>query len=86
MFIGILKERERNIDGLPSVGAPARDETCNLGMYTDRESNSHPFGAEEDALASRAPSQGRRCSFSGTPVHPLTLNPSMYFLFSSSPT
>ena len=34
---GREKERKRNIDWLPLIRAPIRDQTCNLGMCPDQE-------------------------------------------------
>ena len=45
------KERERNIDQLPPICAPARDQTRNLGMCSDQESNLQPFGVWDDTPA-----------------------------------
>ena len=39
----------RNIDGLPLVGSWTRDETHNLGMYLDWESNLQPFSIQDNA-------------------------------------
>ena len=36
---------ERNIDGLPSVHAPTRNQTRSLGMCPEQKSNPWPFGA-----------------------------------------
>ena len=34
---------------LPPEFTPARDQTCNLGMYPDWESDPQPFNAWDDA-------------------------------------
>ena len=36
------------IDRLPPVSAPIGDQTCNLGMYPDWESNLQPFGTQDN--------------------------------------
>ena len=41
--------RERNADQLPSVHAPARDQTSNPGTCPDWESNRRPFGLQDNA-------------------------------------
>ena len=41
---GEREKCERNIDWLPSICNPTRDQTCNLGKCPDRESNLQPFG------------------------------------------
>ena len=43
-----LKEGERNIDWLPPVHGPTRDQTCNLGMCPDWETNLQPFDVWKD--------------------------------------
>ena len=40
------RERERNIDKLPVVCAPTGDQTLNLGMCPDQQSNPQPFGLQ----------------------------------------
>ena len=60
------RERERNIDvretviGLPPVHAPTRNQTHNLGMCPDWESNPQPFGVWDDA-PTELPGQGSIC-------------------------
>ena len=43
------KERERNIDWLPLIGAPPGDKTQNPGICPDRESNWQPFALRDNA-------------------------------------
>ena len=40
--------RERNIDCLPSIRAPTRDRTHNLGMCPDWGWNPQTFGAQDN--------------------------------------
>ena len=40
---GREKERERDLERLPSICTPTRDGTRSLGMCPDRESNWRPF-------------------------------------------
>ena len=41
---------ERNINQLPLVHIPTRDQIQYLGMCPDRESNQRPFGLGDDVL------------------------------------
>ena len=41
--------QERNIDWLPSLHAPTRDRTCNLGMRPDWGLNPQPFDVWDNA-------------------------------------
>lgn len=41
--------RERDIDQLPSIHAPTKNETHNPGMCTDLEINQQHFEAQENA-------------------------------------
>ena len=43
---------KRNINPLPLICAPTGDQTYNLGMCPDRESNPQPFGVWDDATPS----------------------------------
>ena len=38
------REKERDIVWLPLVSAPTGDQTCNLGVCPDQESNQQPLG------------------------------------------
>ena len=49
--------RERSIDQLPLVRAPAGDRTCNLGTCPDREWNQRPFALRDDSQ----PTEPRWC-------------------------
>ena len=48
------RERERDIDGLPLIHAPTRDQTCKLGMCPDRELNPRHFGLWNDSTMNKA--------------------------------
>ena len=48
MFIDLGK-RERNIDQLPPIHSPTRDQTCNPGMCPDGELNPQSFDVQDDA-------------------------------------
>ena len=41
--------QERNVDGLPLVCTPTRDQTHNPGMYPDRELNQGPYTLWDDS-------------------------------------
>ena len=43
------RERERNIDQLPLVHALTGDQTHNLGMCSDQESNPQHFGVRDSS-------------------------------------
>ena len=40
---------EGNIDWLPPIRTPTRDQTCNLGICPDWDSNPQPFGVKDEA-------------------------------------
>ena len=42
-------EGERNIDQLPPIRTPTGDQTHNLGMCPDQESNPQAFGVQDSA-------------------------------------
>ena len=46
------REKERNMDWLPLIRAPTRDQTRNPGVCPDWESNLQLFGAQGDAPTS----------------------------------
>ena len=48
------RKRERNIDWLPLVRAPARGPSCNLGMCFDQESKPQPFTVQDSIPANWA--------------------------------
>ena len=50
---------ERNIDRPPPIHAPTRDQTHNLGMYPDQESNLQPFGVQDDTSINWATQPGQ---------------------------
>ena len=43
------REKERNLDQLPPQRTLTGDQTCNLGVCPDWESNPKPFGVQDDA-------------------------------------
>ena len=45
---------ERAIDQLPLIHAPTGDQTHNLGMWPDQESNWQPFASQHDAKPNEA--------------------------------
>ena len=51
---GVAGKKERNIDGCLLVHIPTGDQTHNLGMCLDQESNPWPFDLWDDALTSWA--------------------------------
>ena len=49
---GRSRERQTDIDQLLPICAPTRDQTCNLGMCPDQESNPQPLGAQDNTPTS----------------------------------
>ena len=43
------EKEERNINQLPFIHTPTRDQTCNPGMCPDWESNQQPFALQDNA-------------------------------------
>ena len=58
MFLLIFLEREKH-----PINALTRDQTHNLGMCPDWESNLKPFGVQNNAPANWATSQGKPVPF-----------------------
>ena len=61
------KERGRNIDHLLPVHALMGDQTHNLGLCPDPESNMQTFGVQEDAPTNCATQPGLSLIFNCTP-------------------
>ena len=48
-------DRQTDIDWLPPIHIPTRDQTHNLGMCHDQELNLQPFGVQDNANAPTEP-------------------------------
>ena len=52
VFYGLVLERERNMDQVPPVRAPARDRTYTVGLCSDQEFNQQPRSSPHDTPTS----------------------------------
>ena len=64
---GREKEKDRNIDPLLPIHSPMRDQTCNLGVCYDWESNLRPFSLWDDTQPTEPHRPGHKDLYSYSP-------------------
>lgn len=53
------REKERNMNQLPPVGAPSRDQTLSLAMCPDQKLKPRTFGEQQDNAQTNWATQAR---------------------------